>query len=161
MGLAGGAALVSIGYLDRVQHAGHAWRAVSVRLETRLPINRAEEEHMDRDKFDYHGRVLPYIETLLLLARTGYQPAQTRRLLVGRTAACAALTAVVVVRAAVQACLLSAAHNATEDEDHRDEGTAASGELWISVLVSAALCLPREMHRPADLATRIPDVDFG
>lgn len=130
--LAGGAALVGIGYLDRVEQAGHAWRAASVRLETRLPINRTEEERMDRDTFDYRGRVLTYTETLLLVARTGYRPAQTRRLLVGSAATYVMLTAVVIVRAVVQAWLLSAPFSAAEEEDPDlpDEGDAASGKQW-------------------------------
>lgn len=128
--LAGGAALVGIGYLDRVEQAGHAWRAASVRLETRLPINRTEEERLDRDKFDYRGRVLTYTETLLLVARTGYRPAQTRRLLAGSAAAYVTLTAVVIVRAVVQASMLSAPFSATEDEDYPDEGDATGGKQW-------------------------------
>lgn len=124
--LAGGAALVGVGYLDRVERAGHAWRAASVRLETRLPINRTEEERMDRDTFDYRGRVLTFTETLLLVARTGYRPAQTRQLLVGSAAVYVTLTAVVIVRAVVQAWLLSAPFRATEDEDLSDQGDAAS-----------------------------------
>lgn len=81
---------------------------------------------MDRDTFDYRGRVLTFTETLLLVARTGYRPAQTRQLLVGSAAVYVTLTAVVIVRAVVQAWLLSAPFRATEDEDLSDQGDAAS-----------------------------------
>lgn len=128
--LAGAAALVGVSHLDRVEHAGHAWRAASVRLETRLPINRTEEEHMDRDTFGYRGRILTYTETLFLVARTGYRPTQTRWMLVGSTAAYAALTVAVLVRAVVEVFSLPAPFKCTEDHGHQVEGKIASARQW-------------------------------
>lgn len=130
VGLAGAAALVGISHLDRLEQAGHAGRASSVRVETRLPINRTEEEHKDRGALEYRGRIPKYTETLFLVARSGYRPAQTRRLLVGSAAAYAALAAAVIARAVVQACFLPAcllpAHSNTTQRTRISKSRAVS-----------------------------------
>ncbi|GAB0491663.1 hypothetical protein MMPV_002917 [Pyropia vietnamensis] len=100
--ITGAAVLIGISYLDKQEHAGHAWRAATVRLDTRLSVNKTEEEFEDRDPYRYGGRIVTYGETLFLLARTGYRPQQTRSLLIGSVTMYAALTVLVIVQALVQ-----------------------------------------------------------
>lgn len=106
------------------------WRAATVRLDTRLPINQTEEGHAPRDAYDYRGRILTYGETLFVVARTGFRPAQTRRLLVGSAAAYAALTALFIAQALVQAFLPPPPSELTAGQWPRGEGGLKEGVAW-------------------------------
>lgn len=155
--LAGAGALVGICYLDRLEQAGHAWRAASVRVETRLPINRTEEEHMDREAFEYRGRTLTYTETLFLVARTGYRPAYTRRMLVGSAAVYAALTVAVIGWAVLQACLVPAHVAAMEDEDHDVENSVPNGQHWLSSSFMVPFAYLRKGVAPSTARGKVSD----
>lgn len=155
--LDGAGALVGICYLDRLEQAGHAWRAASVRVETRLPINRTEEEHIDREAFEYRGRILTYTETLFLVARTGYRPAYTRRMLVGSAAAYAALTVAVIGRAVLQACLVPAHVAAMEDEDHDVENSVPNGQHWLSSSFMVPFAYLRRGVAPSTARGKVSD----
>lgn len=120
--IAGAAALVGVSYLDKQEHAGDAWRAATVRLGTRLPVNQAEEDFTPRDAYDYRERVVTYGETLFVVARTGFWPAQTRRLVVGSAAAYAAPTALVIAQALVQAFFPPRPSELTAEQWPRVEG---------------------------------------
>lgn len=95
---AGAAALAGVGYLDRVERAGHAWRAAAVRHSRRIAANETEER--TARAMDYRRRLATDNETLLVVARTGYRPHLTRRLLVGSIAPYVVLAATVLVKAA-------------------------------------------------------------
>ncbi|GAB0493919.1 hypothetical protein MMPV_005206 [Pyropia vietnamensis] len=81
--LAGAIALAGVGYLDREEQAGHEWRAASVRTCTRIQVNTTEQKYVPWRSTDYRGRLSLHSESLIIVARTGYRPHVTRRLLVG------------------------------------------------------------------------------
>lgn len=93
---AGGVALVGVGYVDQQERRGHAWRAATGRLETRFPANGTE---LFSRRIEY-AQVVVQVETLFVVARTGYRPHLTRRLLVGTAVAYSALTVATLLRAA-------------------------------------------------------------
>lgn len=103
--IAGAIALVGVGYLDRQEQAGHAWRAATVRTGTRIHVNSTEQKYVHRNEIDYRGRLTWHTESLIIVARTGYRPHVTRRLLVGSIIAYVSLAAAVLVQAVVAAWL--------------------------------------------------------
>lgn len=98
---AGAVALVGVGFVDRQEQLGHAWRAAAVRHSRRIPAN--QSEHLTSLSVDYFGRIVYDSETLIVVARTGYRPGLTRWLLVGSVVAFTMLTVLVLVRSAVAA----------------------------------------------------------
>ncbi|GAB0489331.1 hypothetical protein MMPV_000549 [Pyropia vietnamensis] len=99
--IAGAVALLGVGYLDRQEHSGHAWRAAVVRHNRRIPANATEEINVAPHLIDYSGRPVVDNETLIIIARTGYRPNLTRKLLVVSIVSYGALTVIVLVRWAV------------------------------------------------------------
>lgn len=98
---AGAVALVGVGFVDRQEQLGHAWRAAAVRHSRRIPAN--QSEHLTSMSVDYFGRIVYDSETLIVIARTGYRPGLTRWLLIGSVVAFAMLTVGVLLRSAVAA----------------------------------------------------------
>lgn len=94
--VAGGVALVAIGYLDQQERVGHEWRAATVRLETRLPANETET-YGRRSAF---GRPVTLTESLFMISRTGYRPHLARKLLVVTSVLYAVLVFLVLLRLA-------------------------------------------------------------
>lgn len=94
--VAGGVALVAIGYVDQQERAGHAWRAATVRLETRLPANETESY----SRHSAFGRPVVMTESLFIISRTGYRPRLTRKLLAATSALYAVLVLLVLLRLA-------------------------------------------------------------
>lgn len=83
---------------------------------------------MARDAYDYRGRIVTYGETLFLVARAGYRPDQTRRLLVGSDTAYATLTALVIMQALAQAVISPPQSEVVAEQRQRgQEGGAAVG----------------------------------
>lgn len=95
--VARGVALVAIGYVDQQERVGHAWRAATVRLETRLPANETET-YTRRSAF---GRQVILTESFFIISRTGYRPHLTRKLLVVTSALYAVLVLLVLLRLSV------------------------------------------------------------
>lgn len=100
---AGAVALLGVGYLDQQERRGAAWRAAAIRHSRRLTVREAEAIARGAGGINYRGRVTTDNETLLVVARTGYRPGLTCRLLVAATVAYAALTAAALARAAAAA----------------------------------------------------------
>lgn len=100
---AGVVALIGVGSLDAQEHAGHSWRAAALRYSRRIVANETEDRLVGTANVNYHGRETTDNETLLLVARTGYRPHLTRRLLVVSTVVYAALTVAVLGKGAVAA----------------------------------------------------------
>lgn len=99
--VAGAVALLGVGCLDRREHLGHAWRAAAVRQSRRIPANATEDMEIGSFNVDYSGRVVADNERLIIIARTGYRPHLTRKLLLISIASYAGLTMVVLLRWAV------------------------------------------------------------
>lgn len=121
--VAGAAALIAVGFVDWQERRGAAWRAATTRLELSLP---ASDKELLRG-FDATGRYVTLVESLLLVARTGYRPHLTRRLAVGMTAAYAGLVLAVLARVAT-----AAVWPPRPSHDHEADGPAndAGGVLW-------------------------------
>ncbi|GAB0493918.1 hypothetical protein MMPV_005205 [Pyropia vietnamensis] len=99
--MAGAIALVGVGYLDYQEHDGHAWRAATVRTGTLINVNGTEQKYVAPTVIDYRGRLTWHTESLIIVARTGYRPHITRRLLVVCVVAYAMLTAAVLTQGLV------------------------------------------------------------
>lgn len=99
--VAGAVVLVGVGYLDRQEQEGHAWRAATVRVALHTAVNTTEQKYTHPDKIDYRGRLTWYQESLFVVARSGYRPHVTRRLFVGSVVAYAVLVVAVLVRSVV------------------------------------------------------------
>lgn len=99
--VAGAIALNGVGFLDSKEHAGHAWRAAAVRHSRRIPANETEHLTLAWNDTDYRGRITTDDETLFIVARLGYRPHLTRRLLVITTVLYVILTTAVLIKAAV------------------------------------------------------------
>lgn len=94
---AGVLSLLAIGFLDAQEQSGASWRAAALRLETRIAANETEQASMSGQQIDYTGRPVWYVESLFLVARPGYRPAVTRRLLIVLSFLYGILSVVVVV----------------------------------------------------------------
>eukprot|EP00170_Pyropia_yezoensis_P004834 contig_19693_g4848 len=103
--VAGAIALVGVGYLDRQEQSGHAWRAATVRVGTRIHVNATEQKYERRSSINYRGRLTWHTESLIIVARTGYRPHVTRRLLVCSIIAYVLLAVAVLVQAVAAAWL--------------------------------------------------------
>lgn len=100
--MAGAVALVGVDYLDRRERRGHAWRAATVRTGTRIAVNVTEQPYEAWNKVDYRGRTTMHTESLILVARMGYCPLLTRRLLLGCAITYGLLIVVVLTQALVE-----------------------------------------------------------
>lgn len=71
-----------------------------MRTSRRIPVNETQQSQTDEDPsaIDYHGRLTLDTEVLILVARSGYRPHLTRRLLVGTAAAYGALIGAVLLK---------------------------------------------------------------
>lgn len=122
---AGAVALVGVGFVDRQEQLGNAWRAAAVRHSRRIPAN--QSEHLTSSSVDYSGRIVYDSETLIVIARTGYRPGLTRWLLIGSIVAFAMLTVGVLLRSAVAAWQLKRL-----DGDAAADSRISAAEQWPS-----------------------------
>ena len=83
IGVAGVVSLLALGLLDAAERAGAAWRAATLRLDTRVAADPAEQAGRPGIAIDYRGRHVALVEALFVVARLGYRPRTTRTLLVG------------------------------------------------------------------------------
>ncbi|OSX74972.1 hypothetical protein BU14_0259s0007 [Porphyra umbilicalis] len=95
---AGAVSLLGIGFLDAQERRGSAWRAATVRMDTRLVAAATESPKTLASAVDYTGRRVWHVESLILIARPGYRSSVTRRLLAGMGAVYGALVVVVVAK---------------------------------------------------------------
>lgn len=118
----GAAALMAVGYVDWQERRGAAWRAASTRLELSLP---ASDIELARG-LDATGRSVTLTESVFIVARAGYRPHLTRRLLVAMAATNLALVILVLLRVA-----LAAVWSRGGDGDEEVDGLAeAEGVEW-------------------------------
>lgn len=97
----GAVALMGVGYLDRQEHVGQAWRAAALRYSRRISANETEHLAVGYLSIDYRLRLTTDNEMLIIVARTGYRPHLTRLLLGVSIALFSSLAAAVMVKAAV------------------------------------------------------------
>lgn len=98
---AGAVALIGIGFADRQEHVGHAWRASTVQNRRRIAINETEQLLFTPSQIDYSGRLTIDEEILYIVARSGFRPTLTRLLLAVSVAVYAVLCAAVLLRVGV------------------------------------------------------------
>lgn len=96
---AGAVALLGVGFLDKQEQDGHAWRAATVQRTTRIPVNATEHARITPTLIHYEGRYVFFSEVLFVTARTGYRTHLTRALLVSTAVVYAALTVAAVAQA--------------------------------------------------------------
>lgn len=95
---AGALSLLGLWYLDREEQRGSSWRAAALRLDVRIAANETEQANTPGQEIDYTGRAVWHVESLFLVARPGYRPADTRRLFVGLSLGYGVLTMLVVAK---------------------------------------------------------------
>lgn len=95
---AGGLSLLGVWQLDPEEQRGSNWRAAALRLDVRVVANETEQANTAGQDIDYSGRAVWHVESLFLVVRPGYRPADMRRLFVGLSVGYGVLTVLVVAK---------------------------------------------------------------
>lgn len=96
--VAGGISLHAVHILDKQERNGSNWRAAALRIETRIAVNETEQANLAGQFIDYSGRPVWHVESLFLVARLGYRPTVTRKLLIFLSAVYGVLSLAVVTK---------------------------------------------------------------
>lgn len=165
----GAVALMGIGFLDKQEHDGHAWRAAASQLTKKERSSEPEDSREPSTPNEFPTQYVWYSETLFVVARPGYRPFLTRSLLLF-----CAIAYVLLSMIAVTSGLLARRRKTSPNEngesgcaDDRLAGSINSDapqgrpRRWRRLLVRVGPSLGAFHRRRRGPCTPLPEADAG